>query len=1143
MRWISALSLMALPGLAQAFPVVIAGIGGAAFGTLLLPVLLFFIAAYFVFGPKRTSRGFNVSALLFCTFVFYGLFVERASEDSYKTANIYTSGAPAEARNDIPFSFMEITEQRNSPQGITAQDLVSDLNDGVVSILRVDIGNGSLFRDLGNGFSVDDAWKNPSALIAAIQNFGRPVVLIDGYGGLAGEMAKGLAAKFGINVGFLIGGTASISPYGWDGLSMDADPHALTVDGYQAWLEKTPDALVIGITTEDEFLRDGWIHGDLTLSMGEFLSGLDRLAEIADGRPVMVSGFETYASGSTWVAVSLLRGKGLDVYFVMPREEEILLKPSYVRSFHNSDRIFGLGDAKRYVLHRPDLAFLDFQSKDDWDRTKRKLPRTFHIDMEDIAKGKLSEWVQSLDPAFTYAGLAYDRRTAYHSKLAGDVLTSNGSRWMGSFIRPEIFSDELFSVPELNGFADKAAISVSHIRHLAGGQVSMLLGSARAVEVLLALISVAITAILARPFSNAVKLASTLVLITIFDSIEAGGIEYTDFGFSTHVVLLIYGVLMAAGHRLILNRLMPLFSIEHAGGHRTLPPKAKLLEAAHRNGFNVKKGYLVTADGLRNKKILGAATRKMLVRSCGFSESLSSESTGKYQSIVIEKCQSTQQAVDQVLSIIDSHGKQSCALVQQFVEAKVYGVAMFGVHGEAHTLICESGEYAAVTSGQGDSKRVQVEAWAIGKAPSRERGVFKALVRLNKLVGATSIEWAITRLGTLFILQVNTDESAGAGAMVLLNNINKKFVELPTAHPDPVSSAIIAACAADCEQLSFGNRRFTKVHSTVEGWLILHAELTKVLGRIPKEFPFSFPVVDVLNAYSAAKTIRHSQLEGRIFPLDASPEQLIKQVVNEIENIRDLYGRFNRLATLALDLKAYRHEGKATQRISDTALSGMAVKGWGTSKASDEPIGLAPLVGFDVLTNCQSFEHEYLPTTLLYITDDILWIKDSCAAMLMAELEPIRLVAASIVARGYASHLLSALNRTCGVWSGAERMPFSLHPENTPSRLRDLLSTPIWKATGCIYVHGVPSEGLRCHISTPEAMRDGDALLIDNASMDHLADLERASAVVVRKGAVLSHLMQHARRMGLPIVIGGVLPHLADRCLVEITVGGQVINE
>ena len=80
--------------------------------------------------------------------------------------------------------------------------------------------------------------------------------------------------------------------------------------------------------------------------------------------------------------------------------------------------------------------FLDFQPAADWATTRERIRGTVHIDMEKVARGQMAEELAKLDPTATYAGLGYDRRSSYHSLLAGEYLSEKGpAGWASTLSR------------------------------------------------------------------------------------------------------------------------------------------------------------------------------------------------------------------------------------------------------------------------------------------------------------------------------------------------------------------------------------------------------------------------------------------------------------------------------------------------------------------------------------------------------------------------------------------------------------------------------------------------------------------------------------------------------------------------------------
>lgn len=211
------------------------------------------------------------------------------------------------------------------------------------------------------------------------------------------------------------GGANALNDYAWDHLAKLGDDHAVLPADIPSFKEQRKPT-IISTTNPDEFLNYGWLHG-LTVTLPVFLSGADAIAEALHGKTVLITAAESHYSGDTWILLDMLRARGVDAYFMQPTREELLIKPAYFKAYKNADRYFGAAQSFDYVLGYQDVRFLDFQSADDWARTKNQLPRTDHIDMEIVAKGGLTQAIAGLDQSKAYVGLAYDRRTFYHPSL------------------------------------------------------------------------------------------------------------------------------------------------------------------------------------------------------------------------------------------------------------------------------------------------------------------------------------------------------------------------------------------------------------------------------------------------------------------------------------------------------------------------------------------------------------------------------------------------------------------------------------------------------------------------------------------------------------------------------------------------------
>ena len=89
----------------------------------------------------------------------------------------------------------------------------------------------------------------------------------------------------------------------------------------------------------------------------------------------------------------------------------------------------------------------------------------------------------------------------------------------------------------------------------------------------------------------------------------------------------------------------------------------------------------------------------------------------------------------------------------------------------------------------------------------------------------------------------------------------------------------------------------------------------------------------------------------------------------------------------------------------------------------------------------------------------------------------------------------------------------------------------------------IPSSGINGIVCTPEDVYPNGILFVDSCSMDYMKLLQHVKAIVVKQGAITSHLMQHAAFHHKPVVIAPHnYSHFRNRELITITKDGDISN-
>jgi len=1113
-KTLSAISVALLlsPGAAEAFPIAVGAAGIGVLGIMAFPVALLVAGVYWCY--KHRGQGCVPVLGLMALASFMLFLIQDYSQDQANKSALFSSADSSFLSPAIPFPFMEAKEQAASTQAVTPAEFLDGIAEGHFKALKIS-SYPSLFMQSGQ-VGVDDIWRDKDLLIRAVNDLGGRVVLIDQYGGIAASVADAAYKNFGLNVGFLQGGTTALSQHGWRmvdrGVSIGGE--AVPVPDYQAWIAGNPDAHVIGITTDNEFVKDGWVFGDQTLTLSDFIANYRELTLALLGKNVFVVGFETNDTGATPIVVDLLTKAGVEVHYVLPESEEILVKPAYFEAYPNDSRTVSLEDAERYVLSRPDVEFLDFSER-PWPIGVDFLKDRYHrLPMQEVAKGGLPAFIASLDPAKVYIGLAFDRRTAYHSLLAGELLNRRGAAWLGRFTLASSLTEAFFTVEDLNTIEERVAYDLRN----AGASVGYaILGNGTAIASMFGALlgSTAILLRRRRPLGNTALAALGVgVLASVLQARnDFPQVEWSYWAFSVgNTAALVCACLVVWRRSLLPIRPFSQFSPE-------LPPKAELLNLAAKRGHRVVGGFVVAPEDMPALEGHRQNAAKYIVRSAMMREALDHESTaGVYESYVCTADEIVQKSIE-VFNAFTREGTDGYALIQRYCEAEWYGVIQLQANEKSPVVICEIGSAEAVTAGDGAAQTFEFSLWEASKAPRLIRGAAMALVDLMEL-GAYSLEFAISRSGRLTILQVNADKSRACAENRLALAAQQLVIEIGSDHPDALSAGIVASLAPG-HILAYGHRRFALVTQQWRTRLCLRDDL-RALGfgqRIPK----AEHLVACVDKY----------IRGRELVLGCEP--CVVAVAKALSDAAHTLGRLNRIASWMLA------DGNAESwAVSPRDLPSSQVGSLLAENMRPEWVGMPvyPLVGFSVLATDHSYASEEWPTATIEASSPLVWVKDATSILLGVRLAALAPSINMIINAGKADELMEALKTQHGAWgpfeSGAAATLVQ-HPQTLGAiALNTVSRRGAWR---------VPVSGVTGRLVTPEVQNGLGILLLDRCSMDYLPLLPSAKAVVARRGAITSHLMQHAAAQGLPVVIGGELPEgIQPGDLVTLTEQGEVVR-
>ena len=1097
--------LLMVPGYATAFPIAVGAVGVGLFGVMALPMALVLAGAVWVY--KAKGKGLVPMLALLIAGTASVFLMRDYAQDQEDKAVSFTNADASFLSPSIPFPFVEPAEQSESPQSVTPAEFMAGIADGHFRALKVST-YPSLFMQSGQ-VAVEDFWRDKDVLINAVNSLGGRVVLVDEYGGIAASVAGAAMRNFGLNVGFLQGGTTALSKFGWEQIDLGKEIGGTTVavPDYKDWITENPDVFVLGITTDREFVMDGWIFGDRTLSLADFVANYEEIVRANLGKRFFVVGFETNDSGATPIAVNLLSKAGVDVHYVMPNHDEILIKPAYFDAYPNDSRTVSVEDAERYVLHRDDVEFLDFSERPWPIGTDYLKGRYHHLPMSEVATGKLSDFVESLDPHKVYIGLAFDRRTAYHSLLAGELLSKRGVAWLGRFTRASSLTEPFFTVEDLNTEGEQIAYQIRDVAALIGQQI---LGNG---TIPIALLFGLVAALPSLAFRRRMTDRNTVIIAVegiAYCCVFQAKADYPQLSDAYSAFMITNSICMACVAIWVWKLHQPPIKAFSQFTPK-LPAKGSLLNLAAERGYCVPQGFVVApqdAPKLARKKFKAG---QYIVRSAAMGEASDHASTaGLYDSFVATNAGEIPAMATAVFEGFMAVGVDGFALVQPYVEAEWYGVIQLQDNEQCSQMICDIGQAEAITSGSAGVKSFAFPAWDAKRAPAQVRSAATALLGLMA-DGAYSLEFALKANGSLIILQVNQSFFRACAGIRLKQASSQQVIEVGAAHPDPLSAGIVAGLSPG-QIFAFGHRRFCLVESALSARWTLRTDLTK-LGFSPNKAKASH-----LLAW-ADRTSRSC-----IMANGCEPEAAI--VAAAIFEAGDSIGRMNRVATAMLALGQVSPWETEARPLASSQVGCLIAR---SELAAWFGMPVAALAGYAAGSSDEDFTADELPSRAILASSPEHWVKDATTILLAIRLSALKPAIDSLIAAGKAHLLLDALKTQVGYWDA----------DHSSSAIETLVQVPV-KFADVMLGQGAPASssrlpagGIKGSIIKPESGSGNGILLIDRCSMNYLPDLNRAIAVIAREGSVTSHLMQHAAAMKLPVVIDAELPE-------GVSIGTQV---
>lgn len=200
---------------------------------------------------------------------------------------------------------------------------------------------------------------------------------------------------------------------------------------------------------------------------------------------------------------------------------------------------------------------------------------------------------------------------------------------------------------------------------------------------------------------------------------------------------------------------------------------------------------------------------------------------------------------------------------------------------------------------------------------------------------------------------------------------------------------------------------------------------------------------------------------------------------------------------------------------------------------------VGPLIGFSANESSNDFTADELPESEFCSASPWAWVKDASSQLLSVRLGAIKPAIVLLISAGRGQELYNMLESSVGDWDALSKRERAGELVQTAQPFSAVLlgharSDTCWR---------VPPAGIEGAIVTPAAGNAGSVLLLDRCSMSYLPLLRQVRAVIVKEGAITSHLMQHAESLGLPVVIGGEIAEgLTAGQLVRINSRGGVVR-
>lgn len=1131
---------------AAAFPILLGVVAPSLVGVVFWPALLVLGLGYAL---QRWLGGrliLLVPMLIAAGVAFLAL--RQPAADMAPIRNIYEPSGFQSLMQDqqLPFGYTSSEEQAASPLAVTPREFMEGLQAGTFKALRIST-YPSFFMEDGQ-VSAQEIWRNPQLFIEQVNKLNGRVVLVDDFGGIAASIAKQAEQGFGLRVGFLQDGVQALSEYGWDELLESAPGQRVDVADFRSWIASHPDVPVLSLTTAYEFVDDGWVFGDRTLTLADFVTNFDALAGELKGNQVFIVGFETNDIGATPVVAHLLHSAGAEPVFVVPSEDDLLVTDPYYDPYHNHQRLIGLDDAKRILLHRDDVVFIDFNDK-PWPVAKYLQDRYIHIDKGEVAKGRLAQLPGQLDLSKVYVGLGFNKRTSYHGLLAGEAITRSGGHWLGRVTQPELLTLPTLEYESMQGAGESATYLLKTQLAKAG---AVLLGAIPALLWLplgfLAGLLLIVGMQARRPKHLALVLTQSSAVVGMV-LLARADYPYLEAAYQQLGIGLTIGSMLGCiiawrrRHGAIRAFVLP----------RVWPAKALNLREADRLGYRVAAGWL-----LLNEEDIGQISipsrGRYVVRSAAAGEADDhAQSAGIFESF-IGGAHEVPDLARRVFARVRDAGAGGGVLVQRYVEARHYGVAQFLDHEASYMLACDMGAQGGVTGGVAPAISCQVPVWEVSKAMRPARKALRALVQLSQR-GAHSIEFAVDAWGRLTILQVNKRPRIGACADYRLAEMaGAPCVEIPTIYRTPLAAAIVAGLSAGNVH-AFGARLFSQYLSHERGLQILRDDLRKVGCWLPCTFrwvlaePFlrlqhcpeviewaragelPKPLVRQLRMLADQAIAREKRLQvGR----NECPKESLRVIVASIAEFSQSVAILNRIGTLGLAFYPYASwEGRPD--VLPSSLIGQALSG--AMQAEFQGMPVEPVAGFDPYGAAGDFSLDELSSEQIETSSPFAYLKDVATVLLMVRLAKLKPLIHQVIAAGLDDQLLEQVGSQLGHWRAGIHQQGSAVTPTAPALLRDLIAGTARKQNAW----RIPAEGVEGDIKTPEQPGAGDILLIPDCRMDYLPLLGDTRAVIAIEGAITSHLMQHAASRGLPVVFLGEIPKgLCAGGRVAITSSGKV---